>query len=47
MPSIIIRDTCPAPHFNLTEHEVKECMPELANYLDLFQYLCQFGKMGF
>jgi hypothetical protein len=33
MPSIIVSDRCPAPHFNLTEREVKECMPELENYL--------------
>lgn len=37
MPSTIVSDTCPAPHFNLTEREVKECMPELASYLDLFK----------
>ena len=37
MPSIIVSDKCPAPHFNLTEREVKECMPELENYLELFK----------
>ena len=35
MPSSIVSDTCPAPHFNLTEREVNECLPELENYLDL------------
>ncbi|HEY6411419.1 MAG TPA: IS701 family transposase [Ktedonobacteraceae bacterium] len=34
---MIVSDTCPAPHFNLTEREVKQCMPELATYLDLFK----------
>src|SRR5260221_1910676 len=37
MPSMIVSDRCPAPHFNLTEREVKGCMPELASYLELFK----------
>src|SRR5258708_25409004 len=37
MPSIIVSDRCPEAHFNLTEREVKECMPELENYLELFK----------
>ena len=37
MPSTIVSDRCPAPHFNLTEREVNECLPELENYLELFR----------
>src|SRR5579859_5579733 len=42
MPSMIVSDTCPAPHFNLTEREVKQCMPELASDLELFK--ATFGR---
>jgi SRSO17 transposase len=42
MPSMIISDTCPAPYFNLTEREVKQCLPALASYLDLFK--ASFGR---
>ena len=34
MPSMIISDSVPAPYFNLTEREVKQCLPELESYLD-------------
>jgi len=37
MPRTIISDTVPAPYFNLTEREVKQCLPELESYLDLFK----------
>src|SRR5450759_2848101 len=37
MPTTIISDTVPAPYFNLTEREVKQCLPELETYLELFK----------
>jgi len=37
MPSTIISDAVPAPYFNLTAHEVKQCRPELETYLDEFR----------
>ncbi len=37
MPTRIISDAVPAPYFNLTEYEVKQCMPELETYLDEFK----------
>jgi SRSO17 transposase len=37
MPTTIISDAVPAPYFNLTEREVKQCMPELETYLALFK----------
>jgi SRSO17 transposase len=37
MPTTIISDAVPAPYFNLTEREVKACMPELESYLDRFK----------
>jgi len=42
MPSTIVSDICPAPHFNLTECEVKQCLPELECYLELFK--AAFGR---
>jgi SRSO17 transposase len=37
MPITIISEAVPAPYFNLTEREVKQCMPELETYLDRFK----------
>ena len=34
MPTPIVSDKGSAPHFNLTEREVKQCMPELEAYRD-------------
>ena len=42
MPSTIVSDICAAPHFNLTEREVKQCMPELEVYLE--GYREAFGR---
>ena len=42
MPSVIISDSCPAPHFNLTEREVEQCTAELTTYLDAFKAV--FGR---
>jgi SRSO17 transposase len=37
MPTTIISDSVPAPYFNLTEREVKQCLPDLETYLDAFK----------
>jgi hypothetical protein len=37
MPQTIISDSVPAPHFNLTEREINECLPELEGYLAGFK----------
>ncbi len=37
MPKTIISDSVPAPHFNLTEREIKACLPELESYLAAFR----------
>ena len=37
MPTTIISDGVPAPHFNLTEREVKQCLPELESYVERFK----------
>lgn len=42
MPRTIISDSVPAPYFNLTEREVKQCMPELESYLD--EFTAGFGR---
>ncbi len=42
MPKTIVRDTYPAPQFNLTEREVEQCMPELESYLE--QFRASFGR---
>jgi SRSO17 transposase len=42
MPSTIISDTVRAPYFNLTERDVKQCLPELETYLELFK--AGFGR---
>ena len=42
MPTTIVSDTCPAPHFNLTAREVEQCQPELARYLE--QFRAGFGR---
>ena len=42
MPTLIISDTVQAPNFNLTEREVKQCLPELESYLEEFK--AGFGR---
>jgi len=37
MPTTIIRDSVPAPYFNLTKREVEQCVPELETYLASFK----------
>src|SRR5712692_221569 len=37
MPSTIISDTVPAPYFNLTARDAKQCLPELESYLEMFK----------
>jgi len=37
MPITIVSDMGPAPYFNLTEDEVKQCTPELETYLAGFK----------
>jgi SRSO17 transposase len=37
MPSTIISDAVPAPYCNLTERDIKQCLPELESYLEEFK----------
>jgi SRSO17 transposase len=36
MPAEIVTDTCPAPHCNLSEQDIAQCLDEIRDYIALF-----------